>query len=162
MVRKEDLGIGFHYIDDELTVNLNKIFFKDVYERSDAEVAVDGHIILENNIEESLKQETLEKIYHMYKKYGIKFMERIKSGKFNLLIHDKKAKKIYVVSDYFGRIPLYYTTNKPFAFSSKILNLNFGEIDWYAMSQFLKYGHFLWDETQDKNIRVLPPHFLKM
>jgi len=158
MVRKEDLGIGFHYIDDELTVNLNKIFFKDVYERSDAEVAVDGYIILEHNIEESLKQETLEKIYHMYKKYGIKFVERIKSGKFNLLIHDKKAKKIYVVSDYFGRIPLYYTTNKPFTFSSKILNLNFGEIDWYAMSQFLKYGHFLSNETQDKWIKVLPPH----
>jgi len=155
---RKDLGIGFHYIDDEITVNLNKIFFKNIYESSDAEIAVDGYIILENNIEESLKQETLERIYHMYKRYGIKFVERIKSGKFNLLIHDKKDKKIYVVSDYFGRIPLYYTINKPFAFSSKILNLNFSEIDWYAMSQFLKYGHFLSNETQDKWIKVLPPH----
>ncbi|MCD6481960.1 MAG: hypothetical protein J7L31_06825 [Thermoplasmata archaeon] len=93
MVRKKDLGIGFHYINGELIVNLNKIFFRDIYESSDLEVAVDGYLILEKNIEESLKQETLEKIASLYKKMGIKFVERIKSGRFNILVHDKKDKK---------------------------------------------------------------------
>ena len=158
MVKKKDLGIGFHYIDEKLIVNLNKNFFKDIYEDSNMELAVDGYLILEKNIEESLQEETLEKLSSLYKRIGIRFIEKIKTGKFNIVINDKKKKKIFFVNDYFGTLPFYYTKRKPFMASSNILNLSFTEIDWYAISQYLKYGYFLWDETQDKYIRAMPPH----
>jgi len=162
MVKIDDLGIGFHYLDDELKVNLNKIFFKDLYENSNAEVAVDGYIVLEKNIKESLKQETLEKIYYMYKKYGIKFVERIKGGRFNIVIHDKKLKKIFVANDYVGSLPFYYKNKKPIEFSSKLLNLEnelrLGEIDWHGVSQYLKYAFMMDNRTQYKHIKFLPPH----
>jgi len=157
-VKNKIEDIGFHYIDGDLQINLNKIFFKDVYETNGIEIAVDGYLILENNIEESLKQETLDKLHLMYKRSGIQFVRKIKSGKFNLIIYDKKLQKIFIVSDQFGCLPLYYTTNEPFMFSSNILNLPFSSMDWYAISQFLKYGHVLYNRTQDKNIKALPPH----
>ena len=163
MVKAKDLGIGFHYIGDEIIINLNKIFFKDLYERSDAEVAVDGYIILEDNIKESLREETLERIYRMYKKHGIKFIEKVKSGKFNILIYDKKVRKIFVANDYLGCLPFYYTLGKPVRFSSNILNLEnennlYENIDWYGISQYIKYAFMIGDKTQYSNIKFLPPH----
>ncbi len=155
----EDIDdIGFHFVDGELTVNLNQVFFDDIYETSDVVIAVDGYLVLEDDIGESLRQETLHRLHMMYKKHGIRFVEKIRTGKFNLLVHDKNREKLYVANDYFGQLPFYYTTCEPFQFSSNILNLPFREIDWYALSQYLKYGNFLRYETQDRYIRVLSPH----
>lgn len=162
MVKTEELGIGFHYLDGDIKINLNKIFFKDVYENSNVEIAVDGYIILEDNIGESLKQETLEKIYQLYKKHGMRFIERVKSGRFNILVFDKKVKKIFVANSYVGSLPFYYTVEKPFKFSSNLLNLENElcpkEIDWYGISQYLKYAFFMDDRTRYKHIKFLPPH----
>jgi hypothetical protein len=150
--------IGFHFVDDELTVNLNQVFFDELYETSDVVIAVDGYLVLEEDIGECLRQETLQRLHEMYKKHGIRCVEQIKTGKFNLLVHDKNREKLYVANDYFGSLPFYYTTCEPFEFSSNILNLPFREMDWYALSQYLTYGYFLWERTQDRYIRVLPPH----
>ncbi len=150
--------IGFHYVDGELTVNLNQVFFDDLYESSDVVIAVDGYLVLEEDVGECLRQETLHRLHELYKRHGIRFVEKIKTGKFNLLVHDKNDDKLYVANDYFGSLPFYYTTCEPFMCSSSILNLPHREIDWYAISQYLTYGYFLWQRTQDRYIRVLPPH----
>lgn len=156
MTRIKD--IGFHYINEELQINLNRIFFKDVYENNNVDIAVDGYLIIEKNIKESTKEETLYKLYRLYKEHGIDFIKKIKTGKFNLLLKDKKLNKIFLATDEFGNLPIYYTIGDPFQFSTNILNLVFGSLDWQAVSQFLKYGYILFDKTQAINIKVLPPH----
>ncbi len=149
---------GIHYLNGELQINLNKNFFKDIYETNNIIIGVDGYLILNENISDSIKQETLEQMHKLYNKHGISFVKKIKSGIFNLVLYDKKLEKIFIVSDQFGGLSLYYSIKKPFEFSSNIRNLNFSFDDWYAISQFLKYGHIFDEKTQDKFISVLEPH----
>jgi len=152
------MKIGLHYLNGNLEINLNKIFFKDIYETSNIEIGVDGFLILNKNIEDSLTEKTLEQIHNLYNKHGIHLVEKIKTGRFNLVILDKIKKKLFLVSDYFGKIPVYYTDDGEFQFSSNIKNLPGNSIDWVGLSQYLKYSFMLGDRTQYGNIKVSPPH----
>ena len=152
--------IGIRYQNEELSVGLNKIFFKDIYEAPDVEIGVDGYLILDKNIKESLQQETLAKIHRMYKTYGIYFVRAIKSGVFNLVIHDKQLKKIFFVTDLFGRKPLYYRQDgKTLTVSPDIRDIKvpYECIDYVSVSQFLKYGVFLDNNTQYDAVLEIGP-----
>ena len=52
-----------------------------------------------------------EVLIHLYEKYGIKFLDKIK-GMFSICIIDENLKKIYLIRDRFGIKPLYYRYEK--------------------------------------------------
>ena len=74
---------GIYYINNHLQFNSNKNFFKDVYETNNIILCVDGYLILNNDISDSIKIETLEQMHKLYDKYGIDFVKKNKSGTYN-------------------------------------------------------------------------------
>ena len=63
-----------------------------------------------------------EVLLHLYEKYGIEFLDKIK-GMFAIFICDERKKKIFLIRDRFGIKPLYYTYNpslKELTFCSEI------------------------------------------
>jgi asparagine synthase (glutamine-hydrolysing) len=52
-----------------------------------------------------------EVLVHLYEKYGIKFLDKVK-GMFSICIIDENLKKIYLVRDRFGIKPLYFRFDK--------------------------------------------------
>ena len=104
-----------------------------------------------------------EILLHLYLKYGINFLEKIK-GMFAIAIIDEKLNKVFLVRDRFGIKPLYYTYSKNTLYfcseisgirESKTNNFNF---NLNEMHRYFKQGLInSSDETWFKNINQVPP-----
>jgi asparagine synthase (glutamine-hydrolysing) len=104
-----------------------------------------------------------EILLHLYIKFGIGFIEKIK-GMFSICIIDEKFDKVFLVRDRFGIKPLYYYINKnnKIYFCSEIKGLfqineikkelNFEELYLYLKKGFINSTN----QTLFKNIFQLP------
>ena len=108
-----------------------------------------------------------EIILHLYEKFGISFLDKIK-GMFSICIIDQNIKKVFLIRDRFGIKPLYFRKkNKKIYFSSEIKGLidktkeNINEKEAY---RFFNQGLInSTDETWFKDIfQVKPSHYLEV
>ncbi len=108
-----------------------------------------------------------EIIIHLYEKFGISFLEKIK-GMYSICIIDKKKNKVFLIRDRFGIKPLYFKKkNQKIYFSSEIKGLaeKKGEnINSKEVYKFFKQGLVnSTAETWFKDIyQVKPSHFLEI
>lgn len=76
---------------------------------------------------------------------------------------------IEIENDYCGSIPVYYSTNNSGICLSNLehlivknINNDISNVSFSNLFGYLKFGHFIWDETAWKNIyQVLPDHSYK-
>ena len=111
-----------------------------------------------------------EILLHLYEKFGIEFIEKIK-GMFSICIIDENINKIFLIRDRFGIKPLYYHLNKlnnKIYFCSEINSLaqlkDYNkEINPSEAYKFFQQGLInSSSETWFKNIyQVKPSHFLE-
>jgi len=102
-----------------------------------------------------------EVLVYLYAEYGASMLELI-NGMFAFVIYDLSDKKIFFARDRFGEKPLYYTQSpdKTTYISSeinaitKIPNIE-KEIDFKAITYFLRKGYIPAPDTQYKNIKKL-------
>lgn len=108
-----------------------------------------------------------EIILHLYEKFGISFLDKIK-GMFSICIIDQNTKKVFLIRDRFGIKPLYFRKkNKKIYFSSEIKGLidkskeNINKKEAY---RFFNQGLInSTDETWFKDIfQVKPSHYLEV
>ncbi|GAI07721.1 unnamed protein product, partial [marine sediment metagenome] len=84
----------------------------------------------------------------------------VKSGSFNLVLHDKKKNLLYILNDRFGLKPMYYFLGGDvtiFASEMKLI-LPFLEelnVDFNGISDFLFYKFIIGDKTFIENVRLL-------
>lgn len=89
-------------------------------------------------------------------------------GMFSFCIHDVRKKELFLVRDYFGIKPLYYTmiNNRHFAFSSELKALTKlpqvkREINAKALVSCINYLWIYGNESMFKDIKKVPPaHYL--
>lgn len=73
------------------------------------------------------------------------------------------GENLWLISDYFGHYPIYYTShNNTIIFSTKLLpilssNLFSWKIDTSAVLEFFTYEHVLSNKTFSKEIKLVPP-----
>ena len=108
-----------------------------------------------------------EIILHLYEKFGISFLDKIK-GMFSICIIDQNTKKVFLIRDRFGIKPLYFRKkNKKIYFSSEIKGLidkhreNINEKEAY---RFFNQGLInSTNETWFKDIfQIKPSHYLEV
>ena len=108
-----------------------------------------------------------EIIVHLYEKFGISFIDKIK-GMYSICIIDLRKNKVFLIRDRFGIKPLYYSKkNNKIYFSSEIKGLsdkNEDQINEKEAYRFFKQGLInATDETWFKNIyQVKPSHYLEI
>lgn len=128
-------------------------------------IMVDGYLILHENICDSQEkgQETLKQLVNIYMKEGDRFIERIKTGRFNLLVIDYERREIKIINDIFAQRPLYYCVAKDtffFAPEFEVVVRNCDvkkKVDWTAIHEYLKYGSAIGDRTFFEEIKLLRP-----
>ncbi len=112
-----------------------------------------------------------EVLVHLYEKYGIKFLDKIK-GMFSICIIDENLKKMYLIRDRFGIKPLYYRYEKkinklffcseisPLANTSKYdKKINIGEAHKFLTQGLVNSTN----ETWFKNIhQVRASHYIEI
>ena len=108
-----------------------------------------------------------EVILHLYEKFGMNFLDKIK-GMFSIAIIDSRKDKIFLVRDRFGIKPLYYRLNKnKLYFCSELKGLiesqSRNEINKNEAYKFFKQGLInSTNETWIKNIfQVKASHYLE-
>lgn len=101
-----------------------------------------------------------EIIPHMYKKFGINFVDYL-DGMFSIVIIDDEKNKLYLIKDSFGKKPLYYTQNfecNCILFCSEArLNNQSEELDDKNLITLLFCQFKFFDQTVFKNIKSIPP-----
>jgi asparagine synthase (glutamine-hydrolysing) len=103
-----------------------------------------------------------EVLLHLYLKFGINFLEKIK-GMFAIVIADERLNKVFLIRDRFGIKPLYYSfISESLYFCSEIsgikknINKNF-EFNLDEMQRYFKQGLInSSNETWFKNINQVP------
>ncbi|MFZ1289747.1 MAG: asparagine synthase-related protein [Melioribacteraceae bacterium] len=117
---KEEYQIGENFLVYSCIPN----FIKDdkVIKINNYIISIDGDFYNEEDLCTYLnikKLTKLEIIYHLYKKEGNNFAEKL-NGEFNIVIYDVANKEILVVNDRFARRPFFYKQfNNGIAFSSE-------------------------------------------
>lgn len=113
-------------------------------------------------------QSDTEVLLHLYKKYGISFIEKL-NGMFAISLLDLKEKKLFLIRDRIGVKPLYYreSQGKSFVFSSELkalfpLNNIKTEIDTASVYKYFSFGYIPAPNTIFKGIqKLLPAHYLE-
>ena len=107
-----------------------------------------------------LSNSDCEVIPHMYKKFGINFIDKL-DGFFSILIIDENENKLFLIKDSFGKKPLYYnhdpennhlsfcSENRIYDEKSKINNLNFINLFTFHFKFF--------NQTIFDDIKAIPP-----
>ena len=97
-----------------------------------------------------------EVIPHLYKKFGINFIEKL-DGMFSIVIIDDELNKLYLIKDSFGKKPIYYT-EKPFNFCSEArLFKKDSKISKENVCSLLSSHFKFYNQTIFENIKSLPP-----
>ena len=108
-----------------------------------------------------------EIILHLYQKFGISFLEKIK-GMYSICIIDMRENKVFLIRDRFGIKPLYFKKkNNKIYFCSEIkglINKHEEQINEREAFRFFNQGLInSTDETWFKNIfQVKPSHYLEI
>lgn len=108
-----------------------------------------------------------EIILHLYEKFGISFLDKIK-GMFSICIIDQNTKKVFLIRDRFGIKPLYYKKkDKKIFFNSEIKGLiDKGEENLNVGEAFKFFNQGLINSTNEtwfQNIyQVKPSHYLEV
>jgi len=108
-----------------------------------------------------------EIILHLYQKFGISFLEKIK-GMYSICIIDMRENKVFLIRDRFGIKPLYFKKkNNKIYFCSEIkglINKHEEQINEKEAFRFFNQGLInSTDETWFKNIfQVKPSHYLEI
>lgn len=109
-----------------------------------------------------------ETIIYAYKKWGIKFLNRV-NGMFAIAVYDKRINKLFLIRDRFGKKPLYYTNlEDKIYFSSEIrsffvLNNFRREINHQAIYDYLTYLTIYPPNTFYKNVsKVNASHYVEV
>ncbi len=107
-----------------------------------------------------------EVIVHLYEEYGIEFLDKL-NGQYAFVIWDSRSKKMYLVRDRLGILPLFYTrTADAFIFASEIKSILCypgvrAEINLSAIDQVFTFWTTVSPQTMFKDIfEVKPGHYL--
>ena len=109
-----------YYMDENVILCHERLSIIDVFNGAQPIISADGNIVLAVNGEiynyKELKEECKEEfktnsdcevIIHLYKKYGMHFMERNHlRGMFAFVLYDKQTGTIVIARDHMGIIPL--------------------------------------------------------
>jgi hypothetical protein len=142
----------------------NNIFFphnQPITNNNNIGIMADGYIIIRDNISDSQEngKQTLLQLLNLYHETENRFLNNIKTGMFNLIIIEKS--KIKIINDWLGAFSLYYTHLKDgniiFSNNSDFISKYSNQVDWIAITEFLKYGCILGNKTPWKNIKKLQP-----
>ncbi len=107
-----------------------------------------------------------EVILHMYKEYGVEFLN-ILNGMFAFIIFDRSKQKLVIARDHFGIKPLYwYHDDHKILFGSEIKSLLAhpevsSESDVNNLYEYLTFQFIMGEGTMFRNIfKVLPGHYM--
>ncbi|MBI4437483.1 asparagine synthase (glutamine-hydrolyzing) [Candidatus Uhrbacteria bacterium] len=113
-----------------------------------------------------LSETDSEVIIHLYKKYGVGCLERLR-GMFAFAIWDARARELFIARDRLGKKPLkFYLDAHRFIFASELKALFVNpeipkEIDWAAVDEYLSYQFVPHPKTGFLGIEKLEPaHYL--
>lgn len=107
-----------------------------------------------------------EVLVHLYEEYGIAFVTRLR-GMFAFAIHDKRSGDVFLVRDYFGIKPLYYSfSDGELSFASELRSLfASGKVSRTIQPQSL-WDYFTFQyvpdpDTMFSDVHKLPPaHYM--
>lgn len=122
--------------------------------------------LLKKGVDFTTKSDT-EVVLELFRAYGVDSINKM-IGMFSFCIYDSNKKELFLVRDYFGIKPLYYTIidNKKLAFSSELKALAKlpeikKEINQNALVSCMNYLWIHGEESIFKNIQKLAPaHYL--
>ena len=128
---------------------------------------VNGEIYNSNDLRKKYFENTVfisksdsEIVPHLYKKFGINFINYL-DGMFSIVIIDDEKNKLYLVKDSIGKKPLYYNKNincECILFSSESrLNDNNTKIDRQNLKTLLFFHFKFFDQSVYENINSIPP-----
>ncbi|MEK7662220.1 MAG: asparagine synthase (glutamine-hydrolyzing) [Patescibacteria group bacterium] len=107
-----------------------------------------------------------EVIVHLYEEEGARAFSKL-DGMFAIALYDKRAKKLYLVRDRFGKKPLYYARFKDtFLFGSELKAIlahpaAVKELSFSALNKYLQFEYVPTPETIFNNIfKLEPAHYL--
>lgn len=127
---------------------------------------------LRNNLQSEgikfISESDTEVILHLYRKYGISFVQKL-NGMFAICLLDLNNQKLFLIRDRVGVKPLYYKilSDKGIAFASELKSLlHLGEskkeIDYLSVFNYFSYGYIPAPDTIFKGIKKLrPAHYLE-
>jgi asparagine synthase (glutamine-hydrolysing) len=160
--------------DVELKLGFNRLAIIDLSNRSN-KVFKNAHFCLLFNGEiynyKQLKEHYLknekfdtqtdtEVLYRLISIYGIEFVKKLE-GIFSFVFIDKLKKKIYLVRDFTGTKPLYYSTNKNGLFFSSEAWFQYSisnkQIDTESFKFYLNYGFSPLNKTLIDNVKKIEP-----
>lgn len=95
-----------------------------------------------------------------YNKHGIQYLAKNLNGSFNIVVTDKKAHKISILTDKYGSRPLFvYEDENIYIFSSRVedivANLNKVKVNWIGIAQYLTFRFTLGRNTFLQNIELI-------
>ena len=137
-------GFG-RYVDGTFALGMRRLSIIDIEHAQQPFFSQDKSVVVFCNGEiynyKELKQELMndgidfftnsdiEVLPHLYKKYGIAFLDMI-NGMFGLSLYDRNTKKLYLARDKVGIKPLYYYEKQhQFIFSSELKSILVHHID---------------------------------
>jgi|GEM_PF-6827934 len=101
-------------------------------------------------------------IRETYIKKGIAGFNKF-TGKFIILIYDEKKKALYIIRDYFGKIPFFYVVQDNIIYFSSLASslldiLKDHQLDYIAQLEEEIFRYRGYDRTKYKNIHQIPPN----
>jgi len=108
-----------------------------------------------------------EVISHLYEKYGIEFVKKLR-GMFAIALWDSRNKKLFLIRDRFGIKPVYFrNTNEGFLFASEIKAIlaidRVTDIDPQAFDWYMSFRYVPEDRTMFSGIyKLLPGHWMEI
>lgn len=149
--------------------SVNKFYNDKIFKKTEQYIICTEGIIL--NLKKLLRQYNVEKlndlIIVLYKKYGWKFVEKLR-GNFAILIYFKKENKLLVFTDHISTKPIYYFYDEDsnsliFASELKVVSKIMEQIgftphlDIVGAYCLLTFGYMIGDYTLIKEIKKIPP-----
>jgi asparagine synthase (glutamine-hydrolysing) len=166
--------INDKFKDVELKLGFNRLAIIDLSNRSN-KIFKNAHFCLLFNGEiynyKKLKQDYLknekfdtetdtEVLYKLISIYGIEFVKKLE-GIFSFVFIDKLKSKIYLVRDFTGTKPLYYSTNKHGLFFSSEAWFQYSisnkQINTESFKFYLTYGFSPINQTLIDNVKKIEP-----
>ena len=108
-----------------------------------------------------------EVILHMYKEYGVDFIESL-NGMFAFLLYDRVKKRVILARDHFGIKPLYYHLNQDQIIVASEIKAILEHPDvnadpnYDAISDYITFQYVLGPATLFKNINKLLPGYYQV
>jgi len=141
-------NIFFSYRSNQNSVHLNNL---DIFLFLVGKISNQAELEILLNCENKMFS-TITLIEIAYNKWGLKFIEKIE-GSFVIIIYDKQSKKLLLIKDKIGKIPLnYYHSNDKIIFASSLQNFKkvstfIPSINPRSLASYLQHGSILQPNT---------------